>query len=420
MAEPDWITDQQPFETPIEGAAPGYEQIAPSFGESFGALYQQGSALGQLRAGQERGEQLGSSPLDTFLSDLRSGPGPIVTGLLRAVSGDASVGKQQSPALTAAEANAKYAPEGTTITDKPISEGLAAVLGAQKRQDIEREGILERYAANTPGPIRFATGTAAFLLDPLNLATAFVPGVGEESVLARLGYAGAREAPLEARLLARGVSGFTGGVASQAPLTALEYGLSAEDGGNYGLRQAFLDMAFSGGLNAAFHGGMGALGDIVREHPEMAAPLARYRATNAAVSQMLDGREVDAAPVFDAGANPADLAAEQAQTYRNGFAAGVPQPEFDRANAEVYGAKEAEEGAAEIAAKPKAQTETSETESMTADLEQRWEQMQAQSPSQLLPEEAAQLEQTHQAVVAAEQRSSGLEQAASCLREAGV
>lgn len=307
---PDWITDSQPYETPIEAAAPNYAKIAPSFGESFGAMFQEGSPITFAQRAVERGAYEGSSGFDQALGDIGAGQ-----------AGDAPPPRIKTPMMSAADANKTYAPDGTTITDRPIEEGLAQVLGKQKAQQVERQGILSRYAENT-GPIaRFATGTAAFLMDPLNVATTFVPGIGEEAILAKLGYAGAHAAPLVARASARAAAGFTAGAAGQFPLSALKYGVSQEEGGDYDLRQAALDMATGGALNAAVHAGVaGPLGDLFKAwrgrgaagaaveegaralppDPILEAPpQTRYAAMGTAVSQIAEGRMVDTVPIFD-------------------------------------------------------------------------------------------------------------------------
>src|SRR6202012_6017470 len=96
---------------------------------------------------------------------------------------------------------------------------------------IQRDGVLQRYAQTSNIVTRFGTGAAAFMLDPLNLATSFVPGVWEDAIAARFGYATARAAPLGVRVAARVGAGATGGIAAQAPLSALRYGLSQEEDG---------------------------------------------------------------------------------------------------------------------------------------------------------------------------------------------
>lgn len=306
----DWIADSQPYETPIEAAAPNYAKIAPSFGESFGAMFQEGSPIEAGLRAVERAGQQGSGGIDRAINAIGYGE-----------MGEAVPVPTPSPMLDPATANKLYAPEGVKIWDKPVSEGLAQVVGKQKSLDVQRQGILSRYADNTGIVPRTFTGAAAFVLDPVNLATTFIPGIGEEAILAKLGYAGARSAPFAARAGARVVAGFTAGAAGQAPLSALRYGSSQEEGGDYDLRQAALDMATGGALNAAAHAvvagplgdlfkawrGRGAAGAAVEEGARAlppdpileAPPQTRYAAMGTAVSQIAEGRMVDTVPIFD-------------------------------------------------------------------------------------------------------------------------
>lgn len=320
---PDWVTDQQPYAPPPEAAATDYGDIAPSSGDAFKALFQDASSTLMLGRAAERGGQGGASDVDQgfarMQADQTAGMEPDAAAMMVAAR-DQVAANQGRPApdfaprrtaiLSAAEANRLYAPEGTTITDKPIEEGLAQVLSQQKYEQIQRQGVLQRYAQSGPSwPVRFAAGTAAFLLDPLNAATAFVPGIGEDAIAARVGFAAARQAPLFTRLGIRAASGFTGGAVAQAPLSALRMSLSPEEGVDYGLREAALDMTMSGGLNAVIHGGLsGPLGDLFKARaarargadPVVEAPApTRYAAMSAAVAQIAEGRQIETTPIFD-------------------------------------------------------------------------------------------------------------------------
>lgn len=73
----------------------------------------------------------------------------------------------------------------------------------------------------------------------------------------------------------------------------------------------------------------------------------KHAAISSAVSQLLDERPVDVQPVFDKKANPADVARKQTQIYRNGFAQGMPQAEFDAVNEAVYNPREETNGKSE-------------------------------------------------------------------------
>jgi hypothetical protein len=324
----DWITGPTPYETPLDAAQPDYEKLKPSFMDSMGALYSEGSAtLGIMRAGQ-RGASPGSSTVDQAIASPQGAPdlmGGYVPSDLNSFATPPPA-QQKANLIPADEANKKYAPPGTKIADKPIDESLAQTLGQQKAAQIEREGVLKRYSENASLPARLGMGVAAFIMDPLNAATAMVPGVGEEAIAAKFGYATAREAPLLARVGIRAAAGATAGVAAQAPLSALKFGFSQEEDGDYDIRSAMSDMAFSGMLGAAAHAGIvGPLSDMLHARkvgrippdPTLSAPpQVRHEATGVGVSQLLDGRPLDVEPVLDeSGQRSTAAALELRQRY---------------------------------------------------------------------------------------------------------
>lgn len=351
----DFVTDGQPFEQPVAAADQGYAATAPSFGSAFKAMAAESSSLMPLVRGAERGQFAGSSTIDQVLYDMGNGQTdetglPVGPAL-------APAGSVQTPLLSAEEANAKYAPIGpdgqrANITDAPMPEGVAQLVGKEKGAQIEREGVIARFQNVHSWPVNFGTGIAAFLTDPFNLVTAFVPGFGEEAVTARLGGG------LLARVAGRAVSGAVAGAASQAPVAALRYGLGTEEASDYGLRDAMRDTFFAAAGNAVLGAGLGAVGDLLgRGHapvagetptrPETSAhavlgadAVTKYDAMRTAVAQTVDGRPIDVEPVFEAKAgtgSPADVANDQSALNRGGFAQGMPQPEFDAARDAIYG-----------------------------------------------------------------------------------
>lgn len=297
------MVDGRPAEAPIGAATEGYVRTPPSFGEAFAAQLMESSpsaAIGRFMRRQLYYPQVTET-------------GSVVPPML------------QSPTISAEEANDRFAPVGpdgkkVAIASGPMPERAAQLVGEAKAAEIEREGVLARYAASRSVATTFATGAAAFMLDPLNAATAFIPGIGEEAVLARLGTG------LAARMAARVVSGATAGAVAQAPLSALRYGLGQQEASDYGLRDAFRDMLFAAAGNAVFHAGFGALREAGLLKPDTAIAYARQRAgetaapppvetpsagtlpadaasrhdaMRAGIAEIVDGRPVDVMPVVD-------------------------------------------------------------------------------------------------------------------------
>src|SRR5260221_2550569 len=234
----DLIADGQPFETPLAGAMPGYAATPPSVGSALGAMFGESSTVGYIARAYQRSRYYPSHPEGELGLEL---PPEIA-----------------SPTLTPEEYNAKYAPLGAdgkrvSLVGRPMPEGAAQLVGKAKADEIERHGIIARFSAAHSFPVNFGVGMTAFLLDPLNAATAFIPGIGEEAVLARLGGG------LAARMTARVVSGGTAGAAGQAPLSAIRYGLGQQEASDYSVRDAFRDMLFAAAGNAVIHAGFGGL-----------------------------------------------------------------------------------------------------------------------------------------------------------------
>jgi len=311
----DLIPDGLPPEVPEASADTAYTGIPAPLGSFLGT---QGlSTVRQVGRVAEQGAYEGSGWLPQVLYNFGryANEDESLAATLPEAVGPAS-GTTPAPILSPDEYNSKFAPLGddgkpVSLGDKPMPEPIARLIGDAKREEIERENIASRFEDAHSWPVNFAAGTLGFLLDPLRASTAFIPGIGEEALTARLGTG------LIARTLARLGAGAAGGAAAQAPLSALEYGLGQEEASDYGLRDAFRDMAFGAAGNAIFHAGFGALGDLARWRrgvavpggelaPELpqAAPIieadatTQHAAMGPAVSQLADGRPIDVEPFF--------------------------------------------------------------------------------------------------------------------------
>lgn len=328
----DFIVDSKPFETPINAADQGYANISPPWGRAILSMAEESSPLAALSRAGQRGQFEGSSVFDRAMYDtLTTDPN---TGM--PVDPNAPIsGSIKTPMLEPDEANKLYAPEGTKITDKPIPEGIAKLVGTEKARQIDRESIISRFQNNHNFLTNFGVGMTGFLMDPLNLATMFVPGIGEETAAAgaaRVGLTG-----FAARTATRVISGAATGALAQSPLVALKYGLSQEDASGYDLKSAFRDLFYNAAGAAIFSAGLGAIGDMLggraetRPVPESGnippaesalrqrllsstaltspdsdisaivnadAPT-KHTAMSTAISQIVEGRPVDVMPIFN-------------------------------------------------------------------------------------------------------------------------
>ncbi len=318
----DFIADGQPFENPEASADTAYAATTPSLGAKLGADFGDGLTAAIGRAAQ-RGQQQGASWFDRLatMPDVDTAAGMVAGGQ------DPYPEPAPSPTISADEANKRFAPPGTTITDGPMSEGLARVVGQQKADEVQRDSTLSRYAAGNGWKTNLAVGlTLSPLMDPVGSAAMFVPGIGEEAIAAHLGEG------LIARTAARVGAGASAGALGMGVAGAAKYALGTEQDSDYTLRSAMYDMAGGAALGALGHAGFGALreagilkpdGLMEAERSRAAAGIqpaeaptglvsnedlgavvdapatARFDALNAGVAQVLDGRQVDVAPIFD-------------------------------------------------------------------------------------------------------------------------
>lgn len=353
-----FVADGQPWEPPPNAVNPGYATTPPA-GGGIGADV---AAFGALITGglQRYGEAISGGGLSANLPD--------------------------DPILQAEQANKSFSPPGVTLFTHPIALSVAKAMGKEATDQAQRDQLLARWASNANPIERFGIPLAAGLLDPNNLAAAFIPGIGEETFLASLGKVGLTG--LGGRVAARAAAGAT----TFAAATPVFMGLNAASMLNEGqqpsfdLRDAFNQLAYNAAIGAILHTGLGfaardsrawllrgtprdaGFGPVDTEEPTppaekppagpaaavdaekvATAPASTTKAAiDTAVAQTLDGRPVDVTPLFDGTAEPKVAETEP-------IPANVPR-EAPVASAEgVAGAPEAAGRAVESAASPEPQ-----------------------------------------------------------------
>ena len=236
----------------------GVTDYAASFGESLGATVS---------------ETLADSPVAQlgFLSQLEAAKG----NDLSRISGDngAAFGLDAAPlaapppaTIDRLEAESRIKAAGLSADVKLDQDAIAVpaldliINHAKERK--ERETTIAR------GPQGFFAGGAqlgtSFLvgaMDPLNLALAFIPVVGE----LRYGklLAGAGETIMRRSAVRAGV-GATEGVVGQAVLEPLNWYAHTQEGRDFGSVDVLRDLVFGAALGGVLHPAGGAIGDVVR------------------------------------------------------------------------------------------------------------------------------------------------------------
>lgn len=167
------------------------------------------------------------------------------------------------PKISAEQARQKVMGAGLDlkIPDEGIRPGALDILMQRQREQIARQQVLARSPSGNLGT-QVAAGLAASVLDPLNIATAFVPVVGEARYAQLL--AGATT-PLARAGVRAGVGAVEGavGAAIVEPLPLLA---AAQDQTDYGLSDSLANIAFGGILGGGLHSVGGAISDALRKN----------------------------------------------------------------------------------------------------------------------------------------------------------
>jgi hypothetical protein len=194
---PELVSDGDIVQMPIEAANEAYSlRTDPGTGAFIRATLQEGPSAFLGRAA-ERGTVAGASSFDQGMAGVVAQGGLPDQPLLFTPA------PIQSPTIPPEQYNEQYVPRDANgkivpIGDKPMPEALAQIIGREKAEAMTRESVLSRYSATTV-PVQeisdgrlivrqvpmhgwmstFALGAAASMLDPLNAATLFIPGIGD-------------------------------------------------------------------------------------------------------------------------------------------------------------------------------------------------------------------------------------------------
>jgi hypothetical protein len=368
-----FVSDGPIFAPPPEEADADYAATSSSWLQTLGAEAGQGINAFLARAA-ERGTQAGSSTLDQALAQYQV-PGEAEAQAYGFAA--PTPAPEQTPMLSAEEANQRFAPIGpdgqpVPIATAPMPEGLARIIGQQKTDALQRDGVIARYQDAHGLVMNALTGIVGSQLDPANFAANFVWPIGQGAMLGRLAEAGITG--LAGRTLARAGAGALTGAVLQVPAIGIEAGLAPEEASTLSTADIVRQIGNGAASFAALHALGGALGDAAgaawsawlrqrnaapapdtpapivpgNEGPapslaEQAAPIVGASAATsrdalaAAVAQIGEGRPVDVAPIVtpEPTMTLGDVADRQARLYADGFAPGMPAAEFAAAQDRV-------------------------------------------------------------------------------------
>jgi hypothetical protein len=129
-------------------------------------------------------------------------------------------------------------------------------------QELEKRG--QMLTQNASGVKSFVANTGAWLADPINLGSMFVPFIGEERAAGAVTAAGLSADTLAGRSVVRAITYGSQGALSQVPLSAIKYGLSKTTGVDYSVASAMHDVLFAGLVGSGVGPLAGAIGDAIR------------------------------------------------------------------------------------------------------------------------------------------------------------
>lgn len=177
-----------------------------------------------------------------------------------------------------------------TIGDDGIPAEALDILIDRKRDEVRRQEVLARAPSGVgAATARLGTAFAASLLDPINVGMAFVPVVGEARYLRYL--AAARG--VFGRTAVRAGVGAVEGATGAAIIEPLVLAAKTQEQADYGFQDSLLNVAFGTVFGGGLHAVTGGLGDAV----SALRPTERETMLRTAVSQAIQGRDVDIGPV---------------------------------------------------------------------------------------------------------------------------
>jgi len=219
--------------------------------------------------------------------------------------------ENRSPIVSAADAKRQIEEAGLAgIVEPPSSDTRQTAVDLRIREGRARQQreatIARRPDSATGGALGVATTLLLQFVDPLNVATAFVPVIGPARYAALLEGAGSAGA----RLGIRAGVGAAEGAAGAALVEPLVAAADTLEGARYTFADALGAVAYGGLFGGALHSLGGAVADIAaaraKRSPLAAAadlpPEVRRDMSQAATAALIEGREVRAGELLDAAA----------------------------------------------------------------------------------------------------------------------
>ena len=151
----------------------------------------------------------------------------------------------------------EYFRDGIKVEEEGITEGLAKLFAERKDKRDSFNLTLSRSRGGFGlGAAQFGVAIAGSLIDPLNIASAFVPAVG----VARTATLAAKFGKNGGRFLAGAANGMVGAAILEPIVLGAAY---AEQDNDYNLMDSFLNVTVGGVLGGGMHLGFGKISDRI-------------------------------------------------------------------------------------------------------------------------------------------------------------
>jgi len=195
------------------------------------------------------------------------------------------------------ELNKQYAGMGLYF-EQDTREGVVDYLVKRKEIEQQRSSVMARGPQNTYGTL-FLASMATNFLDPINVGSAFIPIIGEARFASMVARSGKNVARLQ--------RGFVEGLAGNALVEPIVYGVAKSEQADYDKYDAFFNVAVGGVIGSTLHASFGKIGDVIAEKtgkpniyqrlaavsPENQQDLLRY-----SIGKALKGEAIDTAEVI--------------------------------------------------------------------------------------------------------------------------
>lgn len=151
----------------------------------------------------------------------------------------------------------EYFRDGIKVEEEGITEGLAKLFAERKDKRDSFNLTLSRSRGGFGlGAAQFGVAIAGSLIDPLNIASAFVPAIG----VARTATLAAKFGKNGGRFLAGAANGMVGAAILEPIVLGAAY---AEQDNDYNLMDSFLNVTVGGVLGGGMHLGFGKISDRI-------------------------------------------------------------------------------------------------------------------------------------------------------------